>query len=85
MIQGEVEYWESQQRAMIEEYDMEKSYDETEAEAMMREKAKGIETARAEAEAKEGPNMIWENKYGGKSPLFLEILKIKPRRGGSSL
>ena len=58
MIQAKVEYWESQERAMLEEYARKKSEDETEAEAMMREKAKGIEIARAEAKSKEGPKMI---------------------------
>ena len=58
MIQAKMEYWESQERAMFEEYTREKSEDETEAEAMMREKAEGIEIARAEAKSKEGPNMI---------------------------
>ena len=47
-----MEYWESQDRAMIEEYAREKSEAETEAEAMIIEKAEGIERARAEAEAK---------------------------------
>ena len=58
MIQAKVGYWESQKRAIIEEYTREKAEAETEAEAMMREKAKGIEIARAEAKSKEGPNMI---------------------------
>ena len=43
---------------MIEEYAREKSEDETEAEAIMREKAEDIEIERAKAEAKEGPKMI---------------------------
>ena len=58
MIQAKVEYWESQEEAMIEEYARENSEDETEAETMMREKAKGVEIARSEAEAKAGPKMI---------------------------
>ena len=36
MIKAEVKYWESQERAMIEEYAREKAEAETEAEAMMR-------------------------------------------------
>ena len=42
MIQVEVEYWESQEKAMIEEYAREKAEAETEAEDMTREKAEGI-------------------------------------------
>ena len=41
-IQAEVEYWEIQERAMIEEYAREKAEAETEAEDMTREKAEGI-------------------------------------------
>ena len=52
MIQAEMEYWESQERSMIEEYAREMAEAETEAEAMMREKAEGIEIARDEPEAK---------------------------------
>ena len=52
MIQAEVEYWESQERAMIDKYAREKAEAETEDEAMMREKAEGIERARVETEAK---------------------------------
>ena len=58
MIHTKVEYWESQERAMLEEYARENSEDETKYEATMREKAKGIDIARAEAKAKEGPTMI---------------------------
>ena len=52
MIQDGVEYWESQERVMIEEYSRENAEAETEAEAMMREKSEGIERARIEAKAK---------------------------------
>ena len=52
MIQAEVEYWESQERAMIEEYAREKAEPDTEAEYMMRDKANGIDRAMAESEAK---------------------------------
>ena len=58
MIQAKVECWESQEKAMLEEYARENSEDETEAEAMMRENAKGIEIARDEAKAKEGSKVI---------------------------
>ena len=47
-----MEYWESQERAMIDKYAREKAEAETEDEAMMREKAEGIERARVETEAK---------------------------------
>ena len=55
MIQSKVEYWESQERDMLEEYARKNSEDETKSEAMMRDMAKVIEIARAEAKAKEGP------------------------------
>ena len=42
MIQDEVEYWESQERSMIEEYAREKAEAETEDKAMMRDKSKVI-------------------------------------------
>ena len=58
MIHTKVEYWESQERAMLEEYARENSEDETKYEATMREKAKGLDIARAEAKAKEGTTMI---------------------------
>ena len=38
MIQAEMEYWRSQERAIIEEHSREKAEAETEAEAIMREK-----------------------------------------------
>ena len=49
MIQAEVRYWESQERSMIKEYARDKAEPETKDEAMMREKAKGIERARDQA------------------------------------
>ena len=53
---------------------------------MMREKAEGIERARAEVEAKARAEDDMRNKYGGLSPLVCEILKTaKPRQGESSL
>ena len=47
-----MEYWESQEMAMLEECAREKSEDETKSEAMMREKAEGIEISRAESKSK---------------------------------
>ena len=52
MIQAEVEYWESQERAIIEEYARVNAEADTEAEAMMRVKAEVIERVRSESEAK---------------------------------
>ena len=52
MIQAEVQYWESQERAMIKEYTRYKAEANTEDDAMMIEKAEGMERARDEAEAK---------------------------------
>ena len=67
MIQARVEYWESQERDMIEEYDREKAEAETEAEYMMREKVEVIERVRAEDEAKERSKddtrkQVWREK-----------------------
>ena len=45
-----MEYWESRERAMIEEYARDKA--EAEVEAMIREKDEVIDRARAEAEMK---------------------------------
>ena len=42
MVPVEVEYWESQERAMIEEYVRYKAEAETEAETIMKEKSGGI-------------------------------------------
>ena len=70
MIQAEVEYWESQERSMIEEYSREKAEAETEFEATTREKEKGIERVRAEYEAKaraedDMRKQVWRAKSHG--------------------
>ena len=69
MIQAEVEYWESQERAVIEEYAREMAEAETEAEAITREKAE-LERGRAEAEAKaraedDMRKQVWRDKSLG--------------------
>ena len=68
MIQAEVEYWESQERAMIEEYARDKA--ESETESMTIDKAEGIEIARDEPEAKARAKyymrkQVWRAKYLG--------------------
>ena len=52
MIKAGVEYWESQVRATIEEYNREKAEAKNEAEAIIIDKAEVIERARVEAEVK---------------------------------
>ena len=53
MIQAKVEYWESHERAIIEEYAREKAEAETEVEAMMIENYEGIYRERDESKVKE--------------------------------
>ena len=71
-----MEYWESQERAMIEEYVREKVEAETVAEVMMRNKDEGIERARAEEEAKARDKdgmikQVWrEESLGAKTRRF---------------
>ena len=86
MIQAMVGYWESQKRAIIEEYSRENVETETEAEAIMREKSEGIERVRAEYKSKTRAEYDMRKKYGGEGPLVLKILETdKPIRGGSIL
>ena len=70
MIHADVEYCESQDRDMIEEYARENSEAETEAEAMTRDKDEGIERAKDKAKAKaraedDMRKQVWRDKYLG--------------------
>ena len=67
-----MEYWDSQERAMIEEYAREMAEAETETEAMMRDKEKDIERGRDEAKAKarakdDTRKQVWRAKSLGLS------------------
>ena len=68
MIQAEVEYCKSQERAMIEECTRDKAEDDTES--FMRDKAESIEISRGEAKAKartedDTTKQVWRAKSLG--------------------